>query len=78
MRIRSAVSLRMKRLCKISRRRRRQSSVAVALLLCPLPDDTEFVSQYHFSSGTVLPPDGDCKGDEAFDLFAAESLTPVA
>lgn len=76
MRIRSAIAMRMKGIRKIARRRRRQSSVAVALLLYQLPNDTEFLSRYHFQADTDTAPSAEGERNEATDL--PERPAPVA
>lgn len=65
MRLRSAVTMRMKGIRKIARRRRRQSGVAVALLLYPPPSETEFLSRYHFQANTDPATSADSEHNEA-------------
>jgi len=67
--------MRMKGIRKIARRRRRQSGVAVALLLYRLPRDTEFSSRYHFQAETARVPFADGEPNEATDL--PERLAPA-
>lgn len=76
MRIRSAVAMRMKGIRKITRRRRRQSGVAVALLLHQSPNDTEFLSHYHLEEETDTASSADGERNEATDL--PERPAPVA
>lgn len=68
--------MRMKGIRKITRRRRRQSGVAVALLLYQLPNDTEFLSHYHFQEEIDAAPSVDGERNEATDL--PERPAPVA